>query len=46
MYSYLYAEEVKMLEEETADRIRKGLKPLVDIDFLRDKVVTKLNENS
>ena len=46
MYSYKYSEEVKMLEEETAERIRKGLKPLVDIDFLRDRVVAKLDENS
>jgi len=35
-----------MLEEETTDRIRKGLKTLVDIGFLRDRVVAKLDENS
>jgi hypothetical protein len=42
----VYEEEVKMLEEETADRISKGLKPLIEVEFLRDRVVAKLQENA
>ena len=28
-------EEVKLLEEDTAERVKKGLKPLVETEFLR-----------
>lgn len=31
-----------MLDEETGERISKGLKPLVESEFLRDRVVAKL----